>query len=148
MGQSAITRFAMLAFLYSGHSVGHCTYGKRGNRDLRFVTESFDTREQMFRYYPVKGTPAKAMNGAGIIALTRGGRFDYGLAQKAGDWLLARPYRDYSMVHDGKIWFHYGLFYTVPAMYLLSPLAAILSHNGRHDDSPSECRRILAAQRR
>ena len=46
------------------------------------------------------------------------GRFDHKMARKAGDWLLAHPYRDYNSALD-KNFFHYGFFYAVPAMYML-----------------------------
>ena len=32
----------------------------------------------------------RALNGAGILALTHGGKFDHEPARKAGDWILDR----------------------------------------------------------
>ena len=108
-----------LMFYRSARNAGFNVPSERIDRAMRFVIACFDSKENTFHYDPLKVSTTRALNGVGILALTHGGRFDHEMAWKAGDWILAHPYRDYSYVHDDGRWFHYGLFYTVPAMYML-----------------------------
>jgi len=107
-----------LMFYRSARNAGFDVPSERIDRALRFVVGCFEPGEGRFDYHPRKREAARPMTGAGILALTHGGKFDHELARKAGDWLLARPYRDYNAAQD-KYAFHYGLFYAVPAMYML-----------------------------
>ena len=108
-----------LMFYRSARNAGFDVSSERIDRAVRYVVACFDSREQCFRYHPHDTCTRRAMSGAGILALTHGGQFDHRLARQAGDWLLAHPYRDYNAAADANQWFHYGLFYTVPAMYML-----------------------------
>jgi hypothetical protein len=108
-----------LMFYRSDRNAGYDVSSERIDRAMRFVVACFDDRKHQFRYHPAADNLNRPMTGAGILALAHGGRFDHEMARQAGDWLLAHPYKDYSAAWDENTHFHYGLFHSVPAMYML-----------------------------
>ncbi len=138
-----------LMFYRSARNAGFDVSSERIDRAMRYVVACFDRRDQNFRYKPGDDVERRPMSGAGILALTHGGQFDHKIARQAGDWLLAHPYRNYSATFDSN-WFYYGLFYTVPAMYMLGghywqeffpiTVATLLRHQNPDGSWPPEPR--------
>ena len=137
-----------LMFYRSARNAGFDVTSERIDRAIRYVLACFEVSDHRFLYYTDHGRRSRAMTGAGILALTHGGQFDHEMARQAGNWLLAHPYRDYSTTFDSDTWFHYGLFYAVPAMYMLggrhweqffpTTVNTMLRHQNRDGSWPPE----------
>jgi hypothetical protein len=87
--------------------------------------------------YPDDRHTSRAMNGAGLLALTITGNYDQKVADAAARWLLARSFTNYNekIRHDR---YHYGAYYCSQAMFMLGgeywrqfypPLATTLVQN-------------------
>jgi len=129
-----------LMFYRSARNAGFQVPAERIDKVMRFVVACFDPEERQFCYVPGGPHSRRGMNGAGIFALAHAGQLDEEMAELAGDWLLAHPYGGYA-AHAGTAGReYYGLFFTVPAMYMLG---------GRHwrEFFPSLVKTMLTDQR-
>ncbi len=108
-----------LMFLRSARNAGFNVPSEHIDRAMRYITSCFDPELGLFHYHHVNRDPRRGMVGAGIVALAHGGQFDTPTARRAGDWMLRHPYHQYGDSSIEAANFHYGLFYAVPAMYML-----------------------------
>ncbi len=86
---------------------------------IAYVRRCWDPESGMFRY-KLSGydgsAPSRGMTGAGILSLSMAGQHQTPMAQMAGDWLLAHPYRHYMERigdHDKPF---YSMYYCSQAM--------------------------------
>ena len=86
---------------------------------VAYVCRCWDKQTGMF-YYALSadgGYGAKrAMTGAGILALSLGGKHQTPMALAAGDWLLAHPYKRFGELTSPRDRFFYGAYYCSQAM--------------------------------
>jgi hypothetical protein len=106
---------------------------------IQFVKACYNPATGAFWYGPAAGDRhmTRAMNGAGILALSITGNYDEKVTDKAAEWLLKRPFTQYNVAvkHDR---YHYGAYYCSQAMFMLGgehwkqfypPLATTLIDN-------------------
>ncbi len=108
-----------LMFLRSARNAGFDVASERIDRAIQYVHRCYKKDHHYFLYTDNENSHSRAMTGAGILALVHGGKYDDQVAQRAGDYLLARPYTLYLTDEADEGYFHYGVFYTVSAMYML-----------------------------
>jgi prenyltransferase beta subunit len=81
---------------------------------MAFVGRCWDAGSGGFCYaanaYGSEGV-ARGVTGAGIVALAMAGQHETRMAQRAGDWLLANPFRGYGGTLGGHEKFIYSTFY-------------------------------------
>jgi len=107
-----------LMFYRSARNGGFEVESSRIDAAMKFVVACYDKTTGGFRYHPQRtgeSASSHAMTSAGILALAHGGKLDSAMARKGGLWMLAHPFQQYGEDR----WFHYSLFYAVPAMYML-----------------------------
>ncbi len=111
---------------------------------LAFVRRCYDERAGCFVYAPRGRVVSRAMTGAGILALSHGGKHRTEVAQKAAAWVLRHPFEPYNSVMDSRDAYLYGAFYCSQAMLQLGGrywkaffprLAKTLIANQRQDGS-------------
>ena len=81
---------------------------------MAFVRRCWDEHGGGFRYAaPGSGDDGtgRGLTGAGIVSLAMAGQHQTKMAQAAGDWLLAHPYRRYGETLGGHDKFIYSTFY-------------------------------------
>ena len=79
-----------------------------------FVRRCWDERAGGFKYAALGGGEdgtGRGLTGAGIVSLAMAGQHETKMAQAAGDWLLAHPYRRYGETLGGHDKFIYSTFY-------------------------------------
>jgi hypothetical protein len=106
---------------------------------VQFVRACYVPEKGIFLYgpYPDDRHTSRAMNGAGLLALTITGHYDEKIADAAAQKLLDQPFKEYNarIRHDR---YHYGAYYCSQAMFMLGgerwrkfypPLAMTLIQN-------------------
>lgn len=138
----SVTGWQML-FLRSARNAGFEVPDRWIDEALVFVHRCFDPRDHSFLYglYGNDRHTSRAMTGAGILALSLGGRHHTRQAELAGRWLLRHPFDEYNTGRDKHDRYFYGAFYCSAAMFQLG---------GRYwaDFYPATVRPMLAHQRR
>ena len=115
---------------------------------MRFVSRCWNPQQRMFNYSlnsSVAGQDAsRGTTGAGIVALSLGGQHQTAMAQTAGDWLLAHPFRSLSEQMGPWDRAYYGMYYCSQAAMQLGgrywqgiypPIAATLLASQEPDGS-------------
>jgi len=86
---------------------------------MDYVRRCFDPQTGMFHYALTSGGgfgASRGMAGAGILSLSMAGQHQTPMAQAAGDWLLANPYRHFGQVIGAYDKFFYSTYYCSQAM--------------------------------
>jgi len=86
---------------------------------MAYVHRCFDPQTGMFHYALSRGGgfgASRGMAGAGILSLSLAGQHQTPMAQAAGDWLLAHPYRQFGEVIGSYDKFFYSTYYCSQAM--------------------------------
>ena len=83
-----------------------------------YVIRCWDDREGIFYYKKSGGDQrwSRGMVGAGILSLALSGQHQTAIAQRAGDWLLTRPFRQFGESVGGGDRFYYSAYYCSQAM--------------------------------
>ncbi|MES2571541.1 MAG: prenyltransferase/squalene oxidase repeat-containing protein [Verrucomicrobiota bacterium] len=85
---------------------------------IGYVLRCWEDREGIF-YYKKTGSElrsSRGMVGAGVLCLAMAGQHETRMAQRAGDWLLAHPFRAFGETVGGGDRFFYGTYYCSQAM--------------------------------
>ena len=144
-----------LMFLRSARNAGFDVPAESIERAVAFVERCFEKEQGVFIYtVGYNKAISRAMAGAGIVAMAHGGKHDTEMAQRSGDWLLTRDFKEYNADEPagGLRWqpdrYHYGVFHSTQAMYQLGgdhwkkffpPVAQTLLANQQPDGSwPAE----------
>jgi hypothetical protein len=137
-----------LMFLRSARNAGFDVPSARIDNAIAFVKRSFDLREGIFIYSSRRPSRTRSMAGAGILALAHAGLHHTAEAERAGDWLLAHGFEQYTARIPGQNSdrYHYGLFNCCQAMYQLGgkyweqfyppAVEAVLAHQERDGSWP------------
>jgi hypothetical protein len=83
-----------------------------------YVARCWDDTQGIF-YYKKSGTEqrwSRGMVGAGVLSLAMAGQHQTRMAQRAGDWLLARPFQAFGESYGGGDRFFYSAYYCSQAM--------------------------------
>ena len=115
-----------LMFLRSAKNAGFEVPKQSIDRAMVFIERCYNEKSDVFVYNPyLKNTESRAMAGAGVVAMSHGGKHQTKKAQKSGDWILTRDFTDYNADESINGWdwqpdrYHYGVFHCTQAMYLL-----------------------------
>ncbi len=104
-----------LMFLRSARNAEFPVPQQYVDEGMEFVQRCFSSGNGQFGYTLSGGEASRGTTSAGIVALSMGGLHQSPMALKAGDWLLANPYRNYGDIigeHDKYI---YSAFYSSQA---------------------------------
>lgn len=85
---------------------------------IGYVLRCWDDQQGIF-YYQKSGSQvrwSRGMVGAGILSLALAGQHDTRVAQRAGDWLLTHPFRNFGERVGGGDRFFYSTYYCSQAM--------------------------------
>ena len=109
-----------LMFLRSAKNSGFDVPVSPMDDALEYVRRCYIPDSGAFNYVPYTDRPvleaSHALTGMGILSLAHAGKFDSGMAQKSGQWLLDHPVARFGTIHGG---FHYTMFYTSAGMFQL-----------------------------
>lgn len=85
---------------------------------IAYVYRCWDERQGVFYYRKVGGETrwSRGMVGVGILSLAMAGQHDTRVAQRAGDWLLAYPFRGFGERVGSGDRFFYSVYYCTQAM--------------------------------
>jgi hypothetical protein len=86
---------------------------------MDYVRRCFDPQTGMFHYALTSDGgfgASRGMAGAGILSLSMAGQHQTPMAQAAGDWLVANPYRHFGQVIGAYDKFFYSTYYCSQAM--------------------------------
>jgi hypothetical protein len=86
---------------------------------MAYVHRCFDPQTGMFHYALSGGggfAASRGMAGAGILSLSLAGQHQTSMAEAAGDWLLAHPYKKFGEVIGSYDKFFYSTYYCSQAM--------------------------------
>ena len=105
-------------FLRSAKNAGFTVPDGTVTSAIQYVEHCFDARSGLF-YYGHDASDhysSRGMMGAGILSLSFGGKHQTETAKRAGDWLLAHPYRRFGEVIGMYDKFFYSTYYCSQAM--------------------------------
>ena len=135
-----------LLFLRSARNAGFEIDTQYIDDALAYVRRCFDRRQNGFMY-GLNGSGrviSRGTTGAGILSLSLAGEHQSDVAQKAGRWLLNRPFDQYNAHASRLDRYHYSAYYCSQAMFQLGgeywarfypPLARTLMRNQNADGS-------------
>ncbi|MEX2318006.1 MAG: prenyltransferase/squalene oxidase repeat-containing protein [Pirellulales bacterium] len=141
-----------LMFMRSAKNAGFEVPRKYVDEMLEFVRSCYQPGSGAFIYahYTNGRYISRGMTGAGVLSLFLSGRYDTGIEQGAGRWILSQPFRPYGGHYNGNTAdrYHYSAYYCSLASLQLGGryweqfypnLAEVLIENQRADGSwPSE----------
>jgi len=107
-----------LMFLRSARNAEFDVPKKYADDAVAYVMRCWEENEGVF-YYRKSGADfrfSRGMVGAGILSLAMAGQHDTRVAQRAGDWLLARPFRTFGERIGSGDRFFYSSYYCSQAM--------------------------------
>ena len=135
-----------LLFLRSAKNAGFDIPSQHVDEAMAYVKRCYDPQLRRFLYsVETPSSARRAMDAAGILALSLGGLHNTQMAHAAADRLLSDPFPGYNRPGGGR-WerYHYGIFYGSLAMFQLGgrywqsyypPLVRLLLANQNTDGS-------------
>lgn len=110
-----------LMFMRSARNAGFDVPVEWIDDALAYVRRCFDASQNRFLYglEPMDRHASRAMDGAGILAMSLGGVHHSEAASRAGDYLLRHPFSRYNHVEAQEERFFYSAFYCSQAMFHL-----------------------------
>ena len=139
-----------LAFLRSARSAGFDVPAEWIDEAIAYIRRCFDAHRGTF-LYGLQGRDrliSRGVAGAGITSLALAGEHHTNIAQRAGDWVLARPFNRYNVAVGAYDRYHYGAYYCTQGMFQLGgrhwrqffpPLVkTLLQHQNRDGSWPPE----------